>query len=175
MGSKLAVVTDGWSPDDGTNYSPDDFYVRSVNKHDHAETIRLRMPNDVLGQVSQIVQGKVFGEHYRTTSDFLRDAVVHRLWYLQQMIDNDELGRFLHLEMSVARAERAKREVELALSTVDIWDRTLEAIAREGDCELLEIQLDAVRVVVDGWRDPWRARLQVVVEKYEREAARLRG
>lgn len=94
-------------------YSPDKFYTASRNKKGFATTIRVNVPPEVLSMLGQLVQSKVIPE-YTTTEAFLRDAIVHRIKYVETMIKDDripvtKLGKIL-IAASDAAAFLAERE-----------------------------------------------------------------
>lgn len=86
------------------DYDPHAFYTRATNAHDHSSEIRTRVHSDLIGLVDRIVaSGKLAHTPIKTRGDFLRDAMVHRVWTVAEMLE-DPL--FIALgEQQVARAK----------------------------------------------------------------------
>lgn len=99
---------------DASSYSADKFYTASRNKKGFGSTIRLNVPPELLAAVSALVASRRVGD-YRTSSDFYRDALVHRLKYLEQALGNDQVfapGNLAQLIMTAEAFERRAAERE---------------------------------------------------------------
>ena len=71
-----------WEPD-LSSYSLDNFYIAAQDTKGHGNTIHARVPPNIMRAVDELVQSKAFVQ-LRTSSDFVRDAIHHRLHYLSE-------------------------------------------------------------------------------------------
>lgn len=74
------MPTGDWILND-PNYSEDKFYVESMDGHGHSAVSRVRIPIWADAAITEIIQKGIVPE-YRTKGDFIRDAVVHRLYWI---------------------------------------------------------------------------------------------
>lgn len=100
------------------DYSPTSFYVNGTDKRGHREQIRCHFPQDVFGELSAICASKDLP--YKTLGDLVRDAVVHRLHQLEEIVSDPVAIRSLQLysmaEKLRSRKERVAAERELVSS-----------------------------------------------------------
>lgn len=123
-------------------YSPDKFYTASRNKKGFTSTVRQSVPPEVLAHIGELVASRTVPE-YRTSADFFRDAIVHRLHYVTGLMEAGtplsaeslRLQRMLIVEAKLDRlnalVEENKRIAERAhniLRNIDSGNRP-EAIA----------------------------------------------
>jgi Arc/MetJ-type ribon-helix-helix transcriptional regulator len=97
MDDKHLKSVPAWGTDAG-GYSLDEFYIRATNSHDHSRSIRVHLPPEVTGRIAAAVEAVPM---YRNAADVVRDAIVHRLHYL------DEVG----YELAVVRNAQALEQV----------------------------------------------------------------
>lgn len=86
-------------------YSPDKFYTAARNKKGFGTSYRVTVPPELLARVSQLVSSKQIPE-YTTPDCFFRDAVVHRIMYLDEIVDAPELTQFGHALLRKIDLER---------------------------------------------------------------------
>jgi len=140
------------------DYDEQEFYCRSVNKHDHSVVVNARMDPSVAGQIDALVSSGMIG-HYRTKSDFIRDAIVHRLWFVSnKLTDTEELKAMLAVERGRVRLEQAKlfsQNVELVLSAAE---SNINDASVRGDVHWLEQTRDSLLIQVNAMREPYRGK-----------------
>lgn len=132
---------DPFTMDDDGEYREDRIYTRATDGHGHSVQIQTRLAPALTGEIQALIESKMIPE-YRTGADFMRDAAVHRLWYVSQKIKNKELERAVTTEMRRARTEA--RRVEM-LEMAAVVNEQLEALAQsvsEEDWEMLSQLLD---------------------------------
>ena len=70
---------------DVNRYDPGRVYVRATNAKDHSSTLQMACPREVLHWVSRIVADR---PEYKSRADFVRDAILHRIWQLVNMAED---------------------------------------------------------------------------------------
>lgn len=101
------MSNNSWATDAAANgYSREKFYTVSTNKKGFTSSIRVNVPPDVLSSIGALVASKDIPD-YRTLQDFLRDALVHRLHDVNDMIAGDFLHNATKMFLRMAEAERA--------------------------------------------------------------------
>jgi len=139
-------------------YDPDEFYVRSTNKHDHSDQTRIRIPGDVLAELSGLIASKEIPE-YRTVSDFFRDAAVHRLHYIADMSGNAHLMFWVQAEMRASRVEAQEREAASNQALVDSWKKRVNGAMNAGDRIGLEKAREMLADDIEWVREPYKGML----------------
>lgn len=64
-------------------YSADRFYTDATDKHGVSAKMQITIPPSLHGEISELIASRNV-PNYRTMADFGRDAVFHRLKYLEQ-------------------------------------------------------------------------------------------
>lgn len=105
-------------------YSRDRFYTQSTDKHGHKSTIRAEVPPGLMAEVGEIVASKVIPE-YKTTRDFVRDAVFHRAHDIAEMIKSGELRRELSTAMAIENLSAYRRREEDEITLAQMFDDRL--------------------------------------------------
>lgn len=115
-----AEIRKSFDFDDGS-YDIEQFYVASTNRHDHSDSIALKLPKHVRVMINQFVAQQDIPA-YKTANDLFRDAIVHRLhWLFTHYQAPERLQEWIEVEtarasMDVIRAEfHAQDEVSEAV------------------------------------------------------------
>lgn len=143
------------------DYSPDEFYTKATNKHDHSSTpYSVRVDPTTSAQVSALIaSGKI--PHYKTPSDFFRDALVHRLHYLVYRMDlgSDEMRELLSRTREQARLDM------LASQTADI-EKMIETARKgindamiKGDVYMRDQIREGLERQLEHLREPYRGQV----------------
>lgn len=146
-------------------YREDRFYTRSVNADGHGEKLQLRVPQGLDSQmhaaVSEIAE-------YKTMQDLVRDAVVHRLEYLQKRYSLGEgARRMIELERMQADRERRAQETETMQKAVEDLDAKFQGLNEKQDWAMLAEEFSEAGEMVDWLRDPYKTRAVEVIEKWK--------
>lgn len=148
-------------------YSEHRFYIRSTDAKGHGEHLRVRVPQGIEAQVYGAVRDV---PEYRTVQDFARDAMVHRLEYLQKRYSLSDDGRRT-LELERWQADSEKRSAEITTMTsavVDVAAKLADAWDAE-DFSLFAQELGEAEEQVDWLRDPYKSRMLRVIEEWKRK------
>jgi len=167
--SGLRVVGEGFDPwqlvvekveAEGDDYSPDEFYTKATNKHDHSSApYSVRVDPSMSAQISALIQsGKI--PHYRTPSDFFRDAITHRLHYLVNRMD---LGTPELMEL-LARTRTQARLDMMAAEVADL-DKMIKT-ARDG---INDARIRGDKYMLDQLRVSLEAQVGMLREPYKGE------
>lgn len=112
---------DPWEAANRPSYTRNKFYTRSRDQFGATENQQIKFSPNTLGAISAIIASKQIPD-YRTSSDFVRDAVIHRLKdvmamqadgsldYLQEQVDEECLAS----EVAKIKTRRVTREQLIA-------------------------------------------------------------
>jgi len=143
MDDKHLKSVPAWGTDAG-GYSLDEFYTRATNQHDHSRSIRVHLPPDLSGRIAKVVEDVPL---YRNTSDLIRDAIVHRLHYL------DESGYDLKLIRDAQAMEMVMSRMEAQVERNKIQEQMIvnlkESIAQARALNQMEYLEDLKEQVMD--------------------------
>lgn len=147
-------------------YSEDRFYTKSSDQRGHSQMLRVWLPQGIDAQVYAAVNDI---PQYRTVQDFVRDAIVHRLEYLQKRYKiSKAMQRLLDLERSRAESERRSAEVDTMTAAIDEVAAALTKTWEAGDYALFAQEIDEAEALIDQLRDPYQQRLSKMVGDWKR-------
>lgn len=143
------------------DYSPDEFYTKATNKHDHSSTpYSVRVDPSTSAQISALIaSGKI--PHYKTPSDFFRDALVHRLHYLVYRMDlgTDEMRELLSRTREQARMDMLAAQVADIEKMIDTAQEQINNARLKGDLFVMEQVREGLERQVATLREPYRGRV----------------
>lgn len=98
-------------------YSRDRYYTHSTDQHGHKTTVRANVPPDMMRRIAIIVASRAIPE-YGTSSDFVRDAVFHRLHEVGEKIADIDTTRTVDMAAALddLRAYDAREQEELEIA-----------------------------------------------------------
>jgi Arc/MetJ-type ribon-helix-helix transcriptional regulator len=158
---------DGWGVE--TEYSIDEFYCEATDGRGHSDNHRVRLKPQISGEIGALVESGRIPE-YSTSSAFIRDAIVHRLRWLSENLDDPRLAA--RLAEGVRRTvieEQTQRYITLVDSFEEMIARTREVCERAlrfHDYLGVAGFLDEVQEFALNSRDPYQSRLLDVVKHY---------
>ena len=167
LNSRLHRQMDGWVGKGTKNtYDPDAVYTRASNRFDHAQTLSVRVPPEVVAVMDQLIE-RIPEVNNRT--EFVRDAIVHGLFrWAARMEEMGQRSWRNMVELEVARCVQDRMKMELGYwrQLVDEAEKTLEEAAREGDAWALNDAIDFHDAMAERSPEPWKGRLEEVVRRY---------
>lgn len=116
-------------------YSPEVIHVRASDQDGHSWKGRIQLPKGWPGWIEAIIEDPRFPE-YRTTADFIRDAVFHRLHYWADNPDRPVTGDLpnrLSLERMKNRLASSRDFSHEVASFKGELDETCSALHRARD------------------------------------------
>jgi hypothetical protein len=168
----LTVVDDSWSTDDGSGYSPEQFYTATKNRHDHGERVTLRMPPDVHAESWRVINDPKM-PMYETFQDLLRDALIHRLRWLDDNIGLPvEVSEWLRVEMLRGLMATEQKRMESSSRAVEELDLTFEMIVKLGDWGLTTKMIETARDNAQTMREPYRSQMMTKCADFEKRMPR---
>lgn len=168
LDKNAASESDVFSLVNERGYRPDRFYTRSLNADGHGERMQVRVPQ---GIDSQIYAAVAEIAEYRSVHDFMRDAAVHRLEYLQKHHNLGEgARRSLELERLQADRERRAQEAGVMQASVEDLAEKLQGLWDKEDWGLMAEELEEGSESVDWLRDPYKTRAAKVLEDWKGRA-----
>lgn len=150
---------------DPHKYREDRFYTRSVNASHHGEKLSIRVPQGIDSQMHAAV-GVV--AEYNSIHDLIRDAVVHRLEFLQKRYKLSEgARRMLELERIQAEMEARTQESQSMAGAVKNLEEKLQGFWDEGDFAMLAEELDKGSELYEWMREPFRGRTVAMITRWK--------
>ena len=105
-----------------SSYDPDKFYTEASDKSGRGDPVNARIPPQIAGTIAALVQSAKIPE-YRTQSDFIRDAVVHRLHDIGVRVDSGEILRVVHLTTLMNQEIAAERDKDNYNSLINMIEQ----------------------------------------------------
>lgn len=141
---------------DDRGYREDRFYTRSVDGDGHGRRMQVRVPQ---GLDSQMYEAVATVPEYKTIHDFIRDAVVHRLEFLQKRYNlGDGARRMLELERIRAGMEHRSQETQVMQEAVDDLEEKLQGLYVKEDWAMMLEEFEKGSELLDWLRDPYKSR-----------------
>ena len=149
-------------------YAPDQFYTRSTNEKGFSTKMRVNLSPAINAAVMEMVHSKEFSA-YHSVSDFIRDAVMHRLQYLREHGADTPLIREL-CEIEVSNAMMATHELVTTQRTEQLAnaERMLDLVRKGGDTEHLSTVLHELDIQADIMPEPWAGRMREIIARASR-------
>jgi len=138
------------------DYSRDNLYVKSTNKHDHSETVYVKVQPGTIAQIEELVR-KV--PELRSRGDVIRNALYHDMAYWVTVLEDEDLGRWLNTEMMQAQADMAQQELISLAKLVDSWRTNIQLARNAGDKDALERLYEQLKQQAEQIREPYSSRL----------------
>lgn len=149
------------------NYDPSHFYIKSTDGRGHGEKMSLTVPPEILGRIQAMIETRKFP--YRTTHDFIRDAVLHRLHQLNDVTLDPVLGEFLNQQRLAHVLEQQQLMVQQAKAIVEQSREHFQQCWNAGDMQMLVDGILAAWQTLDGLREPYRSELRRIIAGWERQ------
>lgn len=149
-------------------YREDRFYTRSVNADGHGERMQVRVPQGIDSQMHAAV-GEV--PEYKTIHDLIRDAVIHRLEFLQKRYNlGDGARRILELERIRSDMSKQNQETETMQEAVDDLNDSLQRLWDKQDYGMMAEVLTTGGEMFEWLRDPYKGKALATLERWKATA-----
>lgn len=147
-GSKSQAISPGFSPLytlPGGNYDVNKLYMESTDSKGHYEQVNIKFPPHVETLIQNALRDNPL---YRSSQAFIRDAIIHRLWYVANnpgstidpvMIEMELTRQLMKQEMEVDRQMRAD---------VDSFLDAVELMVSQDASERADILCDRMRITL---------------------------
>ena len=149
-------------------YDEHRFYCRSVNSDGHGEKLNVRVPQGIDSQMHAAVAEI---PEYNHINDLIRDAVLHRLEFLQKRYSlGDGARRMLELERMQADSHKALEEVRSMISSLEMLDQTLKEHYDASDWQMFKDELERGDELAQWLREPYKARAAGIIKDWKLKA-----
>lgn len=156
----------------GTSYDPWRTYTRATNDHDHDVKLRISVPKGIAALLNEAAE-KYPG--YRNQADVLRDAAVHRLWWLAEHHEElvglrsiDDWAVQMAVEMEHERVVQRARNLEQARDV-------LAKVETMGDWKTYAVIVERYGEYAAGLDEPWASKMTQVVGEARMKLAQQGG
>ena len=133
------------------DYSESNFYTAGTDKRGHREEVRVYFPPEVHGLMHAIVQSP--STPYKTLGDLPRDAVAHRVHWLEQNSDDPDLKTACQLYLSLEDNRRTKQRIAAERELLDETREALRDPARSYYLTTEELDLRVQAIETPSLRD----------------------
>lgn len=178
--SRLRVVGGGDMADeydpfatDKKGYSEDKFYTKSTDGKGVSETKYVKMPPSMIGEMGELIARRIIPD-YRTDGDFIRDAVIHRLHHIAEMMNDGRLSAVVNRQVMLNENMRVMQDMEECQMIVTTHRDSFEKAVQIKDAIMLEVALDNALGNLDVLRPAYQAELRKYIEDYRRELRRMK-
>lgn len=149
-----------------TGYSVEKIYpaarITSGSKDDVAVSFTVRVPAWMSRQIDEIIQGAVIPE-YGTRQDLFRDALLHRMVWIQERLGSQRLRSRMTVAMLDADIELQTREIEQTMAVLEKTKRLLEHARSVKDHGLVAEIRSWGRDSATQLREPYRGELLAIL------------
>ena len=132
----LKVIDEWETVEESPSYNQDEFYCRGGDRKGHSAVKYLRMPPELVAVCEEIHQSKMFP--YRTDSDIIRDAIVHRVAYLRTRMQSGKVDQEFVTIMSIQnilKEEELESEHRSAMARMESVMQEMQLDPDEGIAE----------------------------------------
>ena len=154
---------DPTSAGDVAGYGQDKFYVASTNGHDHSEQVRVKVPPGVAAAMGAAIESWPI---YSSRNDFVRDAIVHRLHWLNEQSAIPEIREYLLFETSERLFNDRKLRTQRFQKMLDEAAEALIAAREAQDQFEIANLVEHLDTLADDLDAPWGDRIRDLTSRY---------
>ena len=144
---KKAVDPSEWDVDRST-YDMDKFYTTAKDTKGFSASMHTRIPPTIETQISRLVHSKRF-EELQTPSDFVRDAIFHRLTYLSDKVNDSPLSNVLRTVRMIQERINAEQCYQDFKQIIDDAAQVVNSYGHDGIQEAKKYVSDLISEVED--------------------------
>ena len=158
-----------WKTEAPSSYREDKFYTQASDEKGHSVPIHIRIPPDIYRRIEEVVSSRTIPD-YKTMSDLVRDAIHHRLNYLAQKLNLEEVDFTLRAVRNLQRIRDIEIRKGEIMKTIPKMSEMILQYRREGAEEkAIELLEDLVADIL-GIKDKyWRKKLLSELELTHQE------
>lgn len=160
----------------GEEYDPKRFYTGATDAKaggDRAHR-RVQYPASLVAEIERMIQGGKLGGEVETFGDAARDALHHWAHRVAGMIDDGMFTQNVELVRRLADAESIERERQGQETAVLSAAAMFTAARMSEDVLHAERALGLYEPVIEGLREPYRSKLEVVLKEARKWVASTR-
>jgi Arc/MetJ-type ribon-helix-helix transcriptional regulator len=141
----------------GSAYDRDEIYAHSTDTKGHYEIARVKITPSMEAEIAELVASKV--RKYRTTEDFIRNAIVHQMHY--------ELTTVRPQATPVVTAEMRMSEMNRHQALIKAWSDTITTTMETGESLLAAGALEELGDFLTRWDQDFENQDLPVVKRKE--------
>lgn len=157
---------DPLTPDDPKQYSVDKFYTKA-DRDKLTERYQVRVSSEMARQLSVLFHSKEIPQ-YETPSDILRDALVHRLKHVGDMIKQGKLKDVVNHEIQEAEALSLMAELEGRRKGVQVMEDLTREARSSDDIPFLQSTIEALNRRIATSYGSYRAEYEKMLGQLEK-------
>jgi Arc/MetJ-type ribon-helix-helix transcriptional regulator len=170
---RTKIERDEWDTvSSSRTYDPKHFYTASENAKGFSNTVKFAVPKGILGQVQRLVNSGNIPE-YRSSSDFFRDAAMHRLKQVAAWVDDGELDAQVDLTLMIFREEQIAQQKSDAELLISRMRTNLEDALGRGDYNWMREHLIEKAEEADSIPEQHRSLFLNVLADYQDKLGRI--
>lgn len=170
-GAGTAVSMNGWGAVVGNNYSPASFYTQARNSSGLTERFHQSLSPALFDIASRVAGDN--GLPYGSIQALVRDALVHRLHWLEQNATDpvlvEALAEWRRLEEVDHQMQTYARMTENIERLTESLRATCESAVKGGDWHALWWMLDEIEETWENVREPFRSTALTILAYYRGE------
>ena len=152
-------------------YDPARFYTKSQDRQGHSFSLRANIPKPLAGEINALVTSRIVPA-YRSTGDFIRDAIYHRAKQLARMIDSGELEQAADMAMLLSEEIQINDEAEDAAKLIEAMRGNAQRMIARGSYDELKRYLFQRRENSTSIPESYRDDYMRVVKDFEARIAK---
>lgn len=165
---------EGWGTEpDPHEYSLERVYKAAADRRGHSQPIQARMDTEIVGSLAELIASRLIPD-YGTVSDFIRDAIYHRLHYWQEKIAQGWSPR-LSAAMALMEIDARHNTLMSHRKVIDDANTLLTRAVQEADLDMLGDAISFTRLAGQEFGQPWKERLDQIAAQAEDHERRLRN
>lgn len=165
---------DPFTMNDDKDYKPTNVYARSTDGQGHSTNMQVRVPPTISTEISALIASQVIPE-YRTAADFIRDAVIHKMYEVSQRKKLGDLERRVTIQMRLARVEAWQEEMETMQKMEAEQTDTIKKALDLRDMDMVERLLELAQENLEFMRDPYAASMRRNITEFKKDFRRLKA
>lgn len=156
---------DGWGTEGaGDNeYSPANFYTKSVDMNGHGTPFRVKIPDHWVPMLMSIKEDV---PSYKSIPDIMRDALYHRYKWLKDNMDRVRSTPETQMFESIDKAEQMASRTLILNEMPGKIKKVCEALRDAGDRATLHTYLCDQTATAKRFPEPWRGKVLAVLDNY---------
>lgn len=162
-GPKAGDTMDAWKTD-GNEYDPSRFYTGSKDRQGHSTVIHVKIPDHFVGRLNEM---RDLVKEYRSHADMVRDALIHRVYWLEENLEGLEPSDLTKAIMLHESLDRRRREIQSMTDLVKSAEDVFSSLKALNDVNGIVEEMEMHRNIAFTVREPYRTRLLDVLEKYD--------
>lgn len=154
-------------------YTKTHFYTSARDSNGNSETKYFKIAGSTLGRIGALVSSKQIPA-YKTEADFIRDACIHRLQEVGEMLEDGEILEVVNRAVKMDRIQQRQIEMQDFAMIIASHEEVMAQCVQSEDVILLGDLIEDAESDYEDLRPNYQARLSVIIDKYKVELEKLK-